>query len=227
MSKLGRVGSFGDDPNARTIASYEAAAGLYTELWQSESTSAVFAFVDAFAGLVGERAAVLEIGSGTGADADRLERCGVRVHRTDATSGFVTRLRDRAVHAEVLDVLRDDLGGPWHGVYANAVFLHLKRTDLVDVLARIARAVRDGGVLAFTLKEGDGEEWSSARLGVPRYFAYWREPELRAVLSRSGWEIISISHRAGGRDDWLMCMCRRRASAAQTSADTAGANPGP
>jgi len=43
------------------------------------------------------------------------------------------------------------------------------------------RAV-DGGVVAFTVKEGDGAEWSTAKLGLPRHFAYWREPAVRDPL---------------------------------------------
>jgi hypothetical protein len=30
-----------------------------------------------------------------------------------------------------------------------------------------------------TLKEGDGEEWRTVKLGLPRHFTYWREPALR------------------------------------------------
>jgi hypothetical protein len=33
-------------------------------------------------------------------------------------------------------------------------------------------ATRPDGVLVLTLKEGDGEAWSDAKLGMPRWFVY-------------------------------------------------------
>lgn len=48
------------------------------------------------------------------------------------------------------------------------------------------RATRPDGVLALTLKEGDGEAWSEAKLSSPRWFVYWREGPLRGPLSDAG-----------------------------------------
>jgi hypothetical protein len=73
---------------------------------------------------------------------------------------------------------------------------------MADVLCRSRVATAPGGVLAFTLKEGDGEAWSEQKLGVPRHFTYWREPAVRAALDRAGWPDASIDHVAG-RENWL------------------------
>ena len=37
-----------------------------------------------------------------------------------------------------------------------------------------------------TLKEGDGEAWSAAKLGQPRWFVYWREPRKRNAAFLGG-----------------------------------------
>lgn len=146
---------------------------------------------------------VLELGSGPGTDADYLERGGVRVVRTDAAGAFVEMMRARGVEARRLDVRRDPLGGPYDAVLANAVLLHLTPTQLRDALLRLRGAVRDGGLLAFTVKEGDGAGWSTAKLDLPRRFTFWREDGLRALLLETGWAIDSFEHVPGPADDWL------------------------
>jgi hypothetical protein len=46
-------------------------------------------------------------------------------------------------------------------------------------LQRTRRSVVNDGVLAFTVKEGDGAAWSDAKLGLPRHFTYWRAQAVR------------------------------------------------
>lgn len=111
--------------------------------------------------------------------------------------------------ARILDVRTDDLGGPWDGVLANAVLLHLTRSEFAAVVARVADAVRPGGLFAFTLKEGDGEGWSEAKLELPRWFVYWREPELRSVVEAAGWTVLWLEHADDRPDNWLNIIAQR------------------
>jgi SAM-dependent methyltransferase len=154
--------------NVTTLASYEAAADLYVAHQPPTAPAALLTFLDAIAELLPNGGRVLEIGSATGQDAALLEARGLRVRRTDATGGFVKRLRSLGVEAEILNVVTDELGGPWEGIFANAVFLHLNVCELAGVLAKTARSVTPGGILGFTVKEGDGAGWSTAKLNLPR-----------------------------------------------------------
>lgn len=162
----------------------------------------VLDYLNGFAEQVG-RGTVLELGSGPGADAIHLEGRGLHVIRTDGAHAFVARLREGGHDAQVLDIRVDEFGGPYDGVLADAVLLHLTREEFVGVLRRARRAVRPQGVLAFTLKEGDGEGWSHAKLGLPRHFTYWRETGVREALADSGWHCLWLSHVAGQREPWI------------------------
>jgi hypothetical protein len=105
------------------------------------------------------------------------------VDRTDAAPAFVRRLREQGHGARLLDVRHGDLGGPHDAILANAVLLHLDRQAAALALAACRDAVRPGGLLALTLKEGDGEAWSSAKLQAPRWFVYWRKDALQDLLA--------------------------------------------
>ena len=189
-----------------TLRSYETAAQRYADK-TAEPSPALCAFLDLFADAVG-LGRVLEVGSGPGMDAEYLERRGLNVSRTDATPAFVEMMRAAGHEARLLDIRTSDLGGPWGAVLAQAVLLHLDRAQLADALQRIRQAVTDGGVLAFTVKEGDGDAWSEAKLDLPRHFTYWREGPLRDVLAQTRWAVISIDHIAGRVEPWLYVMAR-------------------
>ena len=102
----------------------------------------------------------------------------------------------------------DELGGPYDAVLANAVLLHLGRAELERALHRIRSAVGDTGLLAITFKEGDGARWSTAKIGLPRHFTYWREPALRELLARTGWSVVSLERGRFADEPWLYALAR-------------------
>ena len=75
--------------------------------------------------------------------------------------------------------------------------------QLAQALHRLRAAVVDGAVLAFTVKEGDGDGWSNLKLDLPRHFTYWRERPLRHALAQSCWDVMSIDHVVGRTEPWL------------------------
>lgn len=191
-----------------TAAAYDVDAAAFAAATDQlgESTREL---ADWFAGAVGRGGAVLEIGSGGGRDAAALAERGLAVRCTDVSPGFVALLRERGFDAAVLDPLADPLvdaeHGPYAGVWASASLLHVARPDLPTILRRLAGATRPGGVLALTLKEGDGERWSvHGSVRAPRRFTYWREGPLRAVLEEAGWRVLDVSRRTSPtQTSWL------------------------
>jgi SAM-dependent methyltransferase len=213
VTAWGRVGAVdsvenvqGDDPNDVTLATYEASARRYAEYY-ARLDQPPRGFLDEFAELT-LGGTVLEFGSGPGADADYLEQRGVRVCRSDGTAAFVEMMQAAGHEAQMLDIRTDDLGGPYRGVLAQAVLLHLDREQFVDVLGRTHAAVAHEGVFGFTVKEGDGSSWSLAKLDLPRHFTYWREPELRAALASTGWDVLSLAHVDGRAERWIYVLAR-------------------
>jgi SAM-dependent methyltransferase len=207
-------GRVSDDPEDRheaqraTVAAYDASAATYAAA-SPVMSDPVREAVEAFVGAVGTGGRVLEIGSGGGRDAALMEQLGLRVRRTDVTPAFVQLLREHGHHAEVVDPLTDDLTdpeGPYDGVWANASLLHVARADLPTVLARLRAVTRRGGVLRISLKEGDGEGWSThGAVPAPRHFTYWRADALRDVLGDAGWTDVDVAGGLAGKrqETWL------------------------
>jgi SAM-dependent methyltransferase len=198
------------DPTELTLAAYRAAAEEYVA-GSSRPGEDLRAHLDRFADLVGG-GPVLEVGTGPGWDADHLQERGVLVLRSDGAPEFVQRARDAGHEARVIDVRHDALGGPYRGVLADAVLLHLPADQFEGVLRRLADAVEPGGFLGLTLKEGDGHEWTTEKIEQPRFFQYWREPALRTALAVTGWEVIRLDRARGRSVPWLHVLAQRRPS---------------
>lgn len=191
--------------NSITLRAYEAAAERYRA--QTGGPRTVVPLLDRLLATLARGSLVLEIGSGPGRDALLLEQRGLRVARTDATRAFVEMLRADGHDAQLLNVITDPIVGRFDGVLADAVLLHLSAAELATALTKLRRAVAVDAPFALTLKEGDGSEWHSRRLDLPRHFTYWREKTLRLALAAGGWRVDWLSH-VPGNEPWLHVLCR-------------------
>lgn len=192
-----------------TLRAYEQRADRYFDASAPAVSAEVAGLLDAVVARLRPGSHVLEVGTGPGREAAYLEERGLHVDRTDATAAFVERLRANGHDARLLDVRDGNLGGPYDAVLANAVLLHLDRAQARLAVEACRQAVRPGGLFALTLKDGDGESWSDAKLGAPRWFVYWREEALRAQLSDAGWRVLDLRQVPGRIEPWLHALCER------------------
>lgn len=202
---------FGGQSNVSvTLASYEQGVEAYLGASSPTPHPAYEEFLHGVVSLLPAGSRMLELGTGPGDDALFFEEHGLRVQRTDGARAFVERLRSNGHQANVLDVTIDEFGGPFDVVFANAVLLHLTVDQFDTVLTKAAQAVRPDGLLVFTVKEGDGTQWTTTKLDRPRYFTYWREPALRTHLRTFGWTAVSIERVQGRLEPWLYLICTQQ-----------------
>ena len=189
------------DDNQTTLAAYEGNVQKYIDGTPNKVDGYIKTWIDTTLARIQPAARILEIGTATGRDADYMESRGFRVERTDATKAFVTLQQERGHEAKVLNVLTDELGGPYDLVFADAVLLHFSPDQTGRVLEKIKRSLKPGGTLAFTLKKGDGEEWSEHKLGERRYFCFWQPDAIRTLLVSKGYDVLSLEVTEDGK--WL------------------------
>lgn len=189
-----------DDPRLTTLASYDERTAAYLAADGPDPSAAARLLAGALA--AGTR--VLEIGSGSGRDAAWLREQGLDVQVSDASEGFRRHLHTRALVPLAYDVTTDPVPeGAWAGVLANAVLLHVPREALAPVLVRLREGVRPGCAFALSLKTGSADGWSTEKLGAPRWFTYWEEPDIRSALTSAGWRVDRCDHSTGRSADWL------------------------
>lgn len=186
------------DLNAQSVAGYEACAEEYASTTGPDQVA-----LGELIKVLDASAQVLEIGSGPGWDADWMEARGIRVRRTDAAHSFVELQKARGKQAEQLDVLRDELGGPYDAVVAMYVLQHIDRAALPEVFRKAAGALREGGLFLFSIREGQGEQVTRGETGASYYVAQWELKELVSILIPLGINVVWSDSFQGSEGRWM------------------------
>lgn len=198
------------DSNDQTIESYEKHVQEYINGTPQAVEGVVKEWIDRALEGLPQDARILECGSANGRDAAYMQQAGYAVQCSDATQAFVDMLQEKGFNAKKLNLLEDELGGPYDLVLANAVLLHFTRDEVARVLQKVREALDVNGRFAFTLKQGEGEEWSEYKLGAPRFFCYWTEEQIRSYITEAGFSDIEVvDGKATARATWIQIIARK------------------
>jgi len=137
--------------------------------------------------------AILEIGSGIGQDAKYIESKGYKVQTSEGAKGFVEVLKKQGFQARVLNILNDAIDKDYNLIFANRVFLHFTPEELEKILNKIYQSLKYQGILAFSVKYGEGSEWFQGEIDAPRYYCYWKPRGLEEILRKTKFELINIA----------------------------------
>ncbi|MBI1407633.1 MAG: methyltransferase domain-containing protein [Caulobacter sp.] len=195
--------------DARTLAFYDREAAAYAGRRLPKRSVRLERFV----GEMPSGAAVMDLGCGGGQDSEVMLQAGLRVAAIDGSPGLAREAERRL--GRPVQVLRfEDLDAvdSYDGVWANASLLHVAIEALPDVLARVWRSLRPGGLLFASFKAGD----APGRDAIGRYFNFTNREELEALFRQAAaWSELTIDEGPGGGYDgvqrtWLMTWARRR-----------------
>lgn len=139
---------------------------------------------------------ILELGCGGGRDAEAMIAAGFKVDPTDGIPEIARKAEERLKQpVRVMRFGELDAFETYDAVWANASLLHVPRGSLPQVLARVSRALKPGGLHFASYKGGEIE----GRDDHGRYFNFLSREALVAIYNRSAaWEIESISEYIGG-----------------------------
>lgn len=198
------------ETNDRTIESYNTHVQQYIDGTPGDVSGVVKDWLDSSLTGVPKDALILELGSAFGRDAEYLSGLGYSVRCTDATTAFVDLLLQKGFDAKVLNAITDELQQELDYVLANAVLLHFTRDEASQVIRKVFAALKPNGRFVFSLKQGEGESWSEEKIGAPRYFCYWTEPQIRQLLKATGFADVEISgDRATLNSTWLQVVAKK------------------
>lgn len=188
----------------RTVQCYEAYARQYDTLIDAERPLHIREALQRLVQCLPPGGLVLEIGSGPGRDADFVESLGAVVRRSDATQAFLDLMAERGHAADLLNVITDDLGGPYDGVLAMGVLIYVDREQIDAVLRKIHAALKPGGAFLVAMREGEGEtdgDWHTV---------CWSGEGFTARLAAAGLSVAWQAESVGGDgNDWVSFLARR------------------
>jgi SAM-dependent methyltransferase len=190
---------------------YDANATTYAERTADANLSHLY---ESFLSLLPPSARILDVGCGGGRDLKAFRKRGFDALGIDPSSELAAIARRNSgtnvavAHVENIDFLEE-----FDAVWACASLLHLPRTELPEALKRIRRSLVTGGVFFLSVQAGSGEGIS----GDGRYFTYYDEPEIRAAVEATGFEILKKWGTADSLDGrcairWVNLLARKSSS---------------
>lgn len=138
---------------------------------------------------------VLDLGSGHGEESEYIRnKFGIVPECVDISSEMLKMCAERGLTIRQEDFANlSDPDDSVSGAFMNFSFLHIPKTDAIEVLGEIHRVLCPDGVIQITLFEGQGERLEKrTKYQHPRFFAYYQQDELRQVVSQR-FEVIHES----------------------------------
>lgn len=183
--------------NDLTIKTYKEGFNKYEDRTPKEVSGEFREWINSFTSHLPENGTILELGSATGRDARYFASKGYKVTCTDIIPEALEKLSQEGFETSEFD-FRNEPKEEWNnhfdGFFANAVLLHAPKDVFEKAVANISKVLKKDGVAGFSLKTGEGEEITLEKMDAPRYFRYHTEAEIREILSKLPFDIISISH---------------------------------
>ncbi len=197
--------SSNEDPNAITVRAYNERPEEYLDAPTNRGSPQVKRWIDASLRQVPIKGKILEIGSGSGSDAEYIESHGYNIELTDAAESLVRRLLDAGRKARVLNIVTDAIKKEYDLIFCSAVLQHLTRDQVSEAVTKIHAALKEKGIFSVSVSKGKGESWTERRLGMPRYFSYWEQAPFKDLLVSKGFDVVY----ADSDDMWLRFVAQK------------------
>ena len=159
---------------------------------------------------------LLELGCGSGRDAAFMLANGFNVTASDGVQEMIDAaaachpiLVGRLVHIRLPRDLTPALG-VFDGVYAVATFMHLTRTDIQEVFARVCRMLVPGGRLFFSVPLHRDDVGADEFDAKGRRFTPLTHAEWTGLCRRAGFDILTSTTTPDGLGrktfTWFNCL---------------------
>ena len=167
---------------------------------------------DLFLSYLNEGDSILDLGCGSGRDTKYFLSKGYKVDATDGSEEICKVASDyTGINVKCLLFNELDEIDKYDGIWACASILHLDRDDLIDVFNRIARALKDNGILYTSFKYSEFEGMRNGRYFTDFTIESFNEfqTNIPEFIIEKNW--ITSDARAGREDEkWLNLIMRKK-----------------
>ena len=167
---------------------------------------------DLFLSYLNEGDSILDFGCGSGRDTKYFLSKGYKVDATDGSEEICKVASDyTGINVKCLLFNELDEIDKYDGIWACASILHLDRDDLIDVFNRIARALKDNGILYTSFKYSEFEGMRNGRYFTDFTIESFNEfqTNIPEFIIEKKW--ITSDVRNGREDEkWLNLIMRKK-----------------
>ena len=192
----------------QTVEIYNKHISDYKELMSKEFKDIN---LDIFIKMISSQGKVLDLGCGTGFASLELLKRGFSPFPVDASLEMIKVVQSLLkIKARKISFDEIDEHNFYHAIWANFSLLHTTKNQFSDILKILFFALKEKGILFFSLKQGVGE--SRDKLG--RFYSYYEKNEVEKYLEKANFhtkkytEGMSIG-LAGNKENWMGFFCEK------------------
>ena len=191
-----------------TVDIYNKHISDYEELMSKELKDTN---LDIFIKMIIIEGKVLDLGCGTGSASLELLKRGLTPFPVDASLEMI-KVAETLLKIKVRKISFDEINEHnfYHAIWANFSLLHITKSQFSDILKILFFALKQEGVLFFSLKQGAGE--SRDKLG--RFYSYYEKNEVEKYLEKANFQTKKYTEGsglglAGDKENWMGFFCEK------------------
>ncbi|MEY3470868.1 MAG: hypothetical protein RLZZ223_218 [Candidatus Parcubacteria bacterium] len=188
----------------KTIETYEQMADLYNSLYPDVNKDNIDFFIDK---LNGDK--ILDIGCGSGRDAEYFVSKGLDVTGIDLSNRFIEISKAKVPNAQFIKMDMRNINFPvnsFDGIWLMASLLHIPKLEIKNTVIKFREVLKTNGIVYISVKLGEGERFvkKDRYKGLEKFFAFYTESEIADLLENCGFEIIKLSlYKVPKQDTWI------------------------
>ena len=167
--------------------------------------------LDIFMNMIERGGKVLDLGCGTGSASLELSKRGFLPFPVDASLEMI-KVAEALLKIKARKISFDEIDEHnfYHAIWANFSLLHTTKNEFSDMLKILFSALKEKGILFFSLKRGVGE--SRDKLG--RFYSYYEKSEVEKYLEKATFQTkrytegVSVG-LAGDKESWMGFFCEK------------------
>jgi len=177
----------------KTIETYEQMADLYNSLYPYVNKENIDFFIDK---INGDK--ILDIGCGSGRDAEYFVSKGLDVTGIDLSNRFIEISQAKVPKAKFIKMDMRNINFPvnsFDGIWSMRSILHIPKLEVKDTIIKFREVLKTNGIIYISVKLGEGEKFvkRDRYKGLEKFFAFYTESEMSDLLENCGFEIIKLS----------------------------------
>jgi len=167
--------------------------------------------LDIFMNMIESGGKVLDLGCGTGSASLELSKRGFLPFPVDASLEMI-KVAEALLKIKARKISFDEIDEHnfYHAIWANFSLLHVTKNKFSDILKILFSALKEKGILFFSLKRGVGE--SRDKLG--RFYSYYEKSEVEKYLEKAAFQTTRYTEGvsvglAGDKESWMGFFCEK------------------